>query len=285
MSWGRAAAVLFAVAIASCADGLSRTDEDSSTTTLVGSTGETTSVEPSRVSPLLPDLSPLDPALQCDPYRQAECPAGYKCAALPADADADARARCVPVGGRQQPGESCTREGDFFGGLDDCEAGAMCFWVDPETLEGECFEMCTGDVDFPLCSSSTHQCVSFASGLVDLCFETCDPVLGACPEGQGCYAEASAFVCAGAIDDRGIGEACGHLNECMPGLACIDEALLSGCDSNFSFSCCSPFCDLTDPTADASCQAVDPVTVCRPWFPDGAAPAAYAHVGVCSRPA
>jgi hypothetical protein len=60
----------------------------------------------------------------------------------------------------------------------------MCFYVDPDTLEGVCVETCGGTVDEPTCLEGT--CVVQYDGALPLCLTTCDPKASTCEKGENC---------------------------------------------------------------------------------------------------
>ena len=80
------------------------------------------------------------------------------------------------------------------------------------------------------------------------------------------------------------GTPCQFLNECNPGLTCAYDWKVPGCQGSY---CCSPFCDLSDPNADVTCDAAfdTPGAICVAVFDDPKlAPEGLANVGVCATP-
>jgi hypothetical protein len=126
-----------------------------------------------------------DMPYECDVFMQ-DCPDGQRCNPWADDGGNVWNAsRCVPEDvGAGTPGEPCTVEGSGFSGVDTCAEGAMCFHVDPETLEGVCVELCSGTVDVPVCLEGT--CVLQFEAALPLCLETCDPEMSTCLKTEVC---------------------------------------------------------------------------------------------------
>ncbi|MBL4687183.1 MAG: hypothetical protein JKY37_21480 [Nannocystaceae bacterium] len=212
---------------------------------------------------------------QCDTWQQ-DCPRGEKCMPWANDGGSSWNAtRCSEIvrdpGG---VGDPCTAQGSGVGGLDDCELGAMCFHVDPETNEGTCVEMCSGPSQDPICSAGS-RCSITGRGVLNLCLSTCNPWLGDCDDGQVCVPNSADFSCVAQVADPvPIGDACRIINECVAGATCID-----GSGSEFR-SCCSPYCDLADSDPNAPCAAGQ---VCTAWFDaPHEAPPGFDSLGVCT---
>ncbi len=227
---------------------------------------------------------------ECDVWTQ-DCGCGDKCMPWSDYEGASWNAvRCTPVAAEPKlPGEPCTVEDSPMSGVDDCVAGAMCWRVDPETLEGVCVAFCGGYETEPECAEPGTTCVVANSGVLILCLPTCDPLLAACPAGDVCVPNPSGddFVCVlGWPSEYQVpaGEPCVCINGCRPGLACVDDEAVPGCAGNQA--CCAPFCDLTDPTADVACSEAfaAPGAVCVPYYAEGAAPAGFEDVGLCLLP-
>ncbi len=220
---------------------------------------------------------------ECNIYLQ-DCPSGEKCMPWANDGGGAWNAtRCSPVASDPgEPGDPCTVEGNGVSGIDDCDVGVMCFDVDSKTNEGVCHGMCSGSEAMPVCEDPETACVTSNEGVLALCLTTCDPVLQDCAEGEGCYAvpDDDAFLCAPVARPGQPGEECEFINVCDSGLACIEGELL-GC---MSLGCCTSFCDLGDPMADAGCDAVVPGHACVPWHEEGTAPAGEEHIGLCRLP-
>ena len=124
---------------------------------------------------------------ECDVWTQ-DCGCGDKCMPWSDYEGASWNAvRCTPVAAEPKlPGEPCTVEDSPMSGVDDCVAGAMCWRVDPETLEGVCVAFCGGYETEPECAEPGTTCVVANSGVLILCLPTCDPLLAACPAGDVC---------------------------------------------------------------------------------------------------
>jgi hypothetical protein len=135
------------------------------------------------------------PPIECDVFVQ-DCPIGQKCSAWANDGGSAWNAtKCVPVSrDPHAPGEPCTVEGSAVSGIDDCDVGVMCFFVDVDTNTGLCVELCAGSLDAPSCSPG-KACQISNDDVLNLCLETCDPEMPTCPEGQTCVPTPDASVC------------------------------------------------------------------------------------------
>jgi hypothetical protein len=217
---------------------------------------------------------------ECSPWTQ-DCPPGQKCVPFATEgSDAWDSARCSPIVADPDPvGEPCTVEKSGTSGLDTCVAGAMCWEVDPETLEGICVGLCTGDEAVPLCEQEGTVCIIANDGALPICLPTCDPVLQDCTPGHTCYPFDDVFVCA--PDDPnamgGAGESCEAIAVCNPGLLCVQPELVPDCPSDVA--CCTPFCNVTDPMPPCL-----PGQACTPYYEPGMAPEGFEDVGTCTLP-
>ena len=213
-------------------------------------------------------------ALECDVYEQ-DCADGEKCNPWADDGGGAWNAwRCFDlVDDPNQIGDACTVEGSGVSGIDDCDVGAMCWDVDPETNMGVCAELCGNSVDDPTCDTSDTSCIVANSGWLPLCLGTCDPILQDCDDGLGCYGVQGTFVCApDASGDDGVYEdPCEYLNVCDPGLQCVASEFIPGCVAS---GCCTPTCEVSDPDCP---DMLD----CIAWFEEGEAPEGYEDVGFC----
>jgi len=220
---------------------------------------------------------------ECDQWVQ-DCPEGEKCMPWANDGgSAWNSTRCSPVSDDPgQIGDECTVDGSGVSGLDDCDVGSMCYYVDPETNIGQCVGMCFGAPEAPLCDPG-FACSNPNNGVLTLCRPTCDPLLQDCTN-AACLPAAGndAFVCI--VDASGeagaAGDPCEFLNACDPGNACLDASAVEGCKAA---GCCSEFCDITDADPDGFCSGAG--STCQAWFEEGEAPPTYMHVGVCALPA
>ena len=216
---------------------------------------------------------------ECSLWEQ-DCPRGEKCMPWANDGGSAWNAtRCSPIA--ENPagvGEPCVVEGSGVSGIDDCELGAMCWYVDPETNEGTCVALCVGTPENPMCEQPATYCAQ-SSGPLALCLPTCNPLSPEdCHEGQTCIPGFSDFTCAPIPGDTtGYGEPCEFINECAPGLACLDGETV-GCEDA---SCCAAFCDLTAGNPNPSCPDAAMGQTCVPWYQDGKAPVGYENLGVC----
>jgi hypothetical protein len=212
--------------------------------------------------------------IQCDIWGQ-DCNAGEKCMPWANDGGSFWNAtKCVPIDRNPaQVGDPCLVDGSGVSGLDDCDKGAMCWDVDPETNEGTCAELCTGNEANPVC------------GVLILCLPTCDPITpDTCSDGQACYPIDDNFACVPDASGElgGYGDACEFINVCDPGLFCADATAVPSCTSP---GCCSSFCDLTDPDATANCPGAAGGQECTAWYEEGSAPPNLDDLGACVIPA
>ncbi len=220
--------------------------------------------------------------IECDIWAQ-DCPRGEKCMPWANDGgNAWNATRCSPiVDGAGAPGDPCEVEGSGVSGIDTCALGSMCFYVDPETLEGTCVALCTGSEADPMCEDPAAWCSLSSEGVLALCLPSCDPLLDECAEGLVCVPQQSTFSCVtDASGDMGAaGDPCEFLNVCDPGLFCADAMLVPGCDPGVAVGCCSPFCDVNE--GPVPCL---PGQECVSWWQGGEATPGLEHVGACALP-
>jgi hypothetical protein len=215
----------------------------------------------------------------CDPWAQ-DCARGEKC--TPAAREDDGTtwdwARCAPiVEDPGAPGEPCTVVGSPTSGIDTCELGAMCWDVDPVTLEGVCIGLCVAPEDAPTCAQEGAACIIANDGALPICLPTCDPVLQDCEPGQACHPFGDVFVCAPeGASPGGVGESCEDIAMCDAGLFCAVPELVPDCASN---GCCTSLCDVTDPSPPCL-----PGQSCQPYYEPGTAPVGFENVGICALP-
>lgn len=258
-------------------DWATTTSTDGSTTTVESDTSSGANGGPGFI--VDPDGGPQ---FECDLWTR-ECPRGTKC--MPSTID-DGHTwntvRCTPLArDPAQVDEPCTVEGSSVSGIDDCEAHAMCWYVDGETLMGTCVAMCTGSARDPTCEDGSRCSIR---DYVILCPGTCDPLLQDCPYSMtACYPTDDGFYCVADAsgDDGELGDACEYINVCAPGLFCATAQVVPGCATS---GCCAAFCDLSTPGASEACAAAAPGTACVPWYSDGEAPADARWIGVCVEP-
>ncbi len=222
----------------------------------------------------------------CDLFSD-ECPKGYKCMPWANDGGSWNATKCSPIAPDPRGvGEPCTVEGSAVSGIDDCEAHAMCFDVDPDTNVGECIAFCYGNESDAFCTDPCSSCTVSADGPLALCLPTCNPIgPDGCDDGQVCIPVGDTFACAVQAQGGGVGTVgapCEFSNVCDPGLFCADASQLPSCDG--AVGCCAAFCDLD---AEDPCDAIMPGTVCTPWYADGEAPpdsCVGGAVGACASP-
>lgn len=185
-----------------------------------------------------------DLQLQCDPFKQGGCSEGQKCNLYSKSGDGalDAAA-CVPLTvAPRQTAESCTVQGGYGTGLDDCAAGLMCWAVGPNG-QGTCVPLCDGCSDDPQCPDG-RVCAEGVGNYHYMCLPACDPVAQNCIEGDACILSGDGFVCApDASGTEGqIYDDCVHANGCEPGMMCAPPGSAPGCTAPDALGCCVPFC-------------------------------------------
>jgi hypothetical protein len=199
----------------------------------------------------------------CSTWHQ-DCPVGEKCMPWANDGgNAWNATKCTPVDANPgQPGEPCTVEGSGVSGIDSCDVGAMCFFVDGATNMGECVAMCEGSAADPQCAGGCDQCLLANDGVLALCLPACDPLVQDCGDGRGCYPNSSAgFVCLPSVASGEVSGACEVVNGCTPGEVCVAMELVPDCVEQDG--CCAPLCDLAAPDP---CPGAAPGVECVAWF-------------------
>lgn len=248
----------------------SSTDHGTSTTT---EDGDETGMPPG------PDLAG---AIDCDIWEPA-CDPDQKCTAYASEGSAWDANKCVDIMGDGQPGEPCVGLGPDPGvsGLDDCDAGSMCWDLDPDTSVGYCIAFCQGSPNAPACAPGT-TCAIYNNGVLPVCLIQCDPLAPECPgEDDACMTDpgGTGFVCVDVVDSNGgYGDDCTKIAACDQGLFCADGSAVPGCMTD---GCCSPFCDTSEAN---TCPGKDEGQVCVPWYEQGQAPPGYENVGGCAVP-
>jgi hypothetical protein len=216
--------------------------------------------------------------LECDIWEN-NCPDGYKCMPWANDGGSSWNAhKCSPIDPNPaKPGEPCTVEGNGVSGVDNCEAGAMCWNVEHETLMGTCIGFCEGSSESFSCPEPYTFCTISGNGVLILCLPGCDPLKQDCDDGDTCLWGGWSFICAlDASGEQGqYGDPCEYANVCDPGLVCQNSEYVPGCMTD---GCCTPWCDLTDPSCPGATQE------CLPWIEQGQAPPEYDTVGICGVP-
>jgi hypothetical protein len=200
------------------------------------------------------DCSPCHPLIQ-------DCPEGEKCVPYPSSGEPVPDAtKCVFISGEQSPGEPCTMP-DPIAANDDCDEASIC-WDRLDGEHGTCRAFCTGSVDYPICGPG-EVCFLAYQGSVNVCVSGCDPLLQDCGAGFGCYYTGQVFACSVTSAGIEVGEPCGFIDDCNPGLLCTDADAVPGCSSA---SCCTPYCDPS--LGDADCAEL-PGTTCELFYEEG----------------
>ena len=222
--------------------------------------------------------------LECDVWAQ-DCPKGEKCLPWANDGGTTWNAtRCSPLDAMPgAPGDPCQVEGSATSGIDDCELGAMCWNVDPETNQGTCVAQCGGSEANPLCEDPATSCMIAYDGVVQVCLPACDPVAQDCGDpGLSCVPVDDVFVCvpdqSGKSGQTGTG--CTSFDGCDPGLYCAAPELVPNC---VDVGCCTEFCDLTADDPDSQCTAAAEGAQCLEFYDDNPPPNLQ-FIGVCVLP-
>ncbi len=195
----------------------------------------------------------------------AKCPAGEKCIAWANDGGNEWNAaRCSEVG-PDQVGDACLAEGGPVSGLDSCAVDTMCWNVDPDSNAGNCVALCGGTEDNPVCTDPDTTCLLGNGGVLNVCVQSCNPLVPNCPDGQACYGirESGQTVCL--RPDTPVSTDSGVLYPafCPPGSVAIEPELDADCE--VGEPCCAPWCDLSAPNCEAG-------SVCTPWSVEGKTP-------------
>ena len=216
----------------------------------------------------------------CDVFKQ-NCAPGEKCTVWADDGGGNWNAtKCVPVTGDKLPGDVCTTDGSAVSGIDNCEAGAICWDVDPMNM-GICVAFCSGTPDAPTCDGD-FSCHIMGDGVLNFCFPCCDPLLQDCAGDEVCIPSGGCFDCVpDASGDMGkLNDPCEFPNACDKGLVCLNTPSASSACMAASQGCCQPFCDFA---AMAKCP--NPDQKCMQWFdPMMPIPPGFEDVGVCAIP-
>ncbi len=201
--------------------------------------------------------------IRCSVWYQ-DCPDGERCVPWSNDGSEVWNAsRCVAVSPEPTGvGEVCTIEGSPASGLDSCEVGAMCWGVDPDTLQGECVSLCTGSAAEPICAAG-RECVNMNDGTVPLCLPQCDPLEPSCDAGEGCYPNAEGtWVCLATGTPVEVGGF--PIATCPSGSFGLPPDLVSGCEDDV---CCVSVCNVNDP--ESGCE---PHESCESYYPEPGVP-------------
>jgi hypothetical protein len=208
-----------------------------------------------------------------------DCADGYKCVPWANDGGEAWNAhRCSPIPDAPAGlGETCVAEGSPVSGLDDCDVGALCWEVDPRTLQGTCVALCFDD-GLGSCGDGM-DCAYYDGFSPSVCLSRCDPLDPAtCPADEVCRDLGREAMCVPSVVlPQGL--SCGPVGEyCTPDQACTWAEWLASCVDS---ECCTAWCDLSAPDPDLACAAV-PGEACRPFFAQPLP--GYEHVGVCGVP-
>lgn len=220
-----------------------------------------------------------DTPIECSIWEH-DCPRGEKCMPWANDGGNVWNAtRCSPIDPNPDgPGESCMAEDSGVSGVDTCDGTSMCFGVD-ESLNGYCTPFCLGSPESPTCADPTRSCTLGGDSVLALCLPACDPLEQDCPAGQGCYEFSNGFQCAPDASNEGgdDGDTCGFINDCSPGLICLQSTQTADCEDNTG--CCSPYCDITEPNT-----CLGEGEECVAFYAQGKAPPGLDNVGICALP-
>lgn len=249
-----------------------------STGTSVGTISTSTSTTTGASS-----TGPVEP-VTCDPWVE-DCPDGMKCMPYSNDGGSNWNDyKCVPIAPQPgQAGDPCTIEGSPVSGLDDCDKHLQC-WNWGDDLQGNCVPMCEGTPNRPTCADPNAYCALSGDGVLILCLPSCDPLVQDCAtDEETCVPDTHNphFLCVPLPDGVPPGqqfEPCEFVNQCAPGLVCLDPKVAAECDQN-EIGCCVPYCDTTQPN---DCPGAG--QECVPWFEQDPPPA-HVDLGVCAVPA
>ena len=226
------------------------------------------------------EMGSLD--VECSIWEQ-DCPEDEKCMPWANDAGNPWNAtQCTPLDPNPGDlGDPCTVEDNGVSGVDTCKKRAMCWYVDVETLVGECIGLCIGSPNEPTCEDDFAECVIPSDGTLAICIPLCDPLDQDCSPDAGCVPLNDWFGCVPRTEDSAYGDPCEFVNHCAPGLFCANAAVVPGCEG--SQGCCQHFCDLEQPAA-TQCIGY-PLEDCLPWYDEGEAPhPEYENLGACAIP-
>ena len=267
-------------------DGMTSTSTTGDATTSTGTTSGTTGDTTGETGCTFLDCTTTGPDTnQCDIWNPNDCPEGEKCMPWANDgSNAWNATKCSPLDMNPKGlGDECN--GGGVSGVDNCDKGSMCYYVDPETNLGVCVPFCVGSAEDPSCKSLDEQCSVSNNGVLILCRRKCNPLLQDCEGNAACLPAAGSdqFVCiVDASGDTGAaGDPCMYLNACDPGLFCAGADFIPECQAT---GCCTEFCDLSDPNKDATCSLADKGVTCQPYYEPGNEPPGLENVGACILP-
>ncbi|MCX4247739.1 hypothetical protein [Paraliomyxa miuraensis] len=270
--------------VGSSSDGEGSTDDELTGTISGTSAGSTASESTEDGGTALPPDVGGDGSCGIFPG-DPQCPPGEKCMPWSSNGDTNWDAwNCFPV--VEEPdavGEPCEVIDGPLVGLDSCEAGAMCWDVDLETLVGTCQPFCEGSELEPTCADTARFCAIGGDASPYVCVEWCDPLAQECAVGA-CLPYYDWWYCQPS-GDGAYGDPCLNDYSCLPGLLCTQSsAVPPGLPCEGMTSCCTEICDPSDPLGDAQCTGAGEGQTCQPWYGPGEAPAGLENVGVCALP-
>jgi hypothetical protein len=214
-------------------------------------------------------------ALHCNPWVQ-NCAAGQKCSmyATQGDGVLDA-AKCVALPATpRKADEPCLVDGAYGSGLDDCDAGMIC-WDVGQGSQGICVPLCDGCSPDPQCPDG-RVCAAGVGNFHYMCLPGCDPLQQNCIEGASCVLSGDGFVCVqdGSGFQGQLYDTCLTANGCDPGYMCGPPDAAPNCDAADAAGCCLPFCAVGgSPCPDS--------LACVPLFDPEQFPE-HAEFGVCT---
>jgi hypothetical protein len=163
-------------------------------------------------------------------------------------------------------GDTCTAIDSPYSGLDDCDANAMCWNVDADTLVGVCAGLCDGSKGAATCDDPDRTCFVGLDGILPVCVLPCDPLASGCADDEECVHNVDndaipGFACV--IDEVvgafTYGEDCTDGLLCDTGLVCRGAQHVPDCPGG---RCCTTLGRLSDPPA---CPDIS--QTCLPLYP------------------
>ncbi len=209
----------------------------------------------------------------CDIYAQDACGAGSRC--IPWYSGDTYTTVCGPA--LETPMarfEACTIDAATCS--DSCAAGDYCAHLD-ELGNGICLQLCTVGETAPCDQGSV--CDLCPDCDLGTCHELCNPLAPACSGETSCQPVASRFSCTPIPEgNTPFEQPCSSPFECTPGLFCIDESMVAGCEG--LGACCTQLCDIDGPATPCT----DPAHVCVPYYWPEPGPPGQEDLGMCALP-
>jgi hypothetical protein len=133
--------------------------------------------------------------------------------------------------GYGSPGNTCTS-------TEDCTAGAAC-------LGGICTEVCDPTGADTCGTARCHAWGGFGQGIDGFCLDDCDVRAPDCPSQWGCYLDVGGDYCAPPANfpPNGEGVPCDFVNDCAPGLQCVQGRCHPTCTADGAVSCGADICN------------------------------------------